>query len=126
LGGGEELALPPQSTDRIHAWQLFPLKLRLERLDIDRAQFIRELNGAGIGASVHWRPLHLQPYYRDAFGWRAGDCPVATHVWERLVSLPIFSAMRDEEVASVIAAITALCAKHSRPTVSAPRWRLAS
>jgi perosamine synthetase len=121
----DEIELPPDNADRVHAWHLFPIKLNLDRLDIDRAEFIRELNRLGIGSSVHWRPLHLHPYYRDTFGWRPEDCPVATRVWERLVSLPIFSAMHDEEIAAVVAAITNLCTKHSRKAVMAPAMALA-
>ena len=50
-----------------------------------------ELKTAGVGCSVHWRPLHLHPYYEETFGWRAdGACPTATRTWERLISLPIF------------------------------------
>ncbi len=55
----DELELPPDPPDRIHAWHLFPVRLRLAKLTIDRNTFIRELQKAGIGCSVHWRPLHL-------------------------------------------------------------------
>ncbi len=113
-----EVELPPDNDDRLHAWHLFPVKLRLEALSIDRADFIRDLHSAGIGTSVHWRPLHLHPYYREAFGWRPEDFPVATSVWERLVSLPIFSAMRDEEVTTVVNAVRTLCARHARTAVA--------
>jgi len=113
-----ELELPPDNADRLHAWHLFPVKLRLDALSIDRAEFIRELHAAGIGTSVHWRPLHLHPYYQEVFGWRPEEFPVATSVWERLVSLPIFSAMRDEEVAAVVEAVSTLCARHARTAVA--------
>ena len=75
----DEIELPPEDANRIHAWHLFPIKLRLERLSIDRNQFIEELKKAGVGCSVHWRPLHLHPYYQETFGWREEDFPVATH-----------------------------------------------
>jgi perosamine synthetase len=67
-----------------------------------------------VGASVHWRPLHLQPCYREGFGWRPTDCPVANARWERLVSLPIFSAMRDEEIRHVIDTVKYLCVRYAR------------
>jgi perosamine synthetase len=110
----EEIELPPNPTDRTHAWHLFPIRLRPARLAIDRAEFIRELNRSGIGCSVHWRPLHLHPYYRETFRWTSADLPVATAFWERLVSLPIFSGMRSEEVTLVTAAIRELCRQHAR------------
>jgi perosamine synthetase len=114
----EEIEVPCESPDRIHSWHLFPIRLRLDRLAIDRDQFIRDLATAGIGTSVHWRPLHLHPYYSDGLHWRAEDCPVATEVWQRLISLPICSAMREDEVAAVIATVRELCARNRRPAWS--------
>ena len=58
---------------------------------------------AGVGCSVHWRPLHLHPYYEEAFGWQPEDLPVASAVWERLVSLPIFPTMSEAEIGHVTA-----------------------
>ena len=72
LSDVDELELPPTDADRIHAWHLFPIRLRLDALAIDRNQFMQELNQAGVACSVHWRPLHLHPYYEQTFGWRAG------------------------------------------------------
>jgi perosamine synthetase len=114
FAGVEELETPPLDGNRIPSWHLFPIRLRTERLALSRNDFIRELNQAGVGASVHWRPLHLQPCYRDRFGWRPEDCPVAAAQWERFVSLPIFSAMREEETQHVIDSVKTLCARHAR------------
>jgi dTDP-4-amino-4,6-dideoxygalactose transaminase len=112
----EEIELPPTDPARLHAWHLFPIKLRLERLRVSRNGFIERLCACGVRCSVHWRPLHLHPYYKERFGWRPSDLPIATRVWERLVSLPIFSAMTDDEVARVIQAVKELCARYARPT----------
>ena len=117
LAAVEEIALPPRSSDLIHAWHLFPIRLRLRKLVVNRNDFIRHLTRLGIGASVHWRPLHLHPYYSETFGWSPRDFPVASRVWERLVSLPIFSAMRDDEVSTVSAAVRHLCARYARRAV---------
>jgi perosamine synthetase len=119
LADVEEVELPPTSPDRIHSWHLFPIRLRLERLGIDRNAFIDALKAAGVGCSVHWRPLHLHTYYEQAFGWRPQDLPTATAVWERLVSLPIFPGMRDEEVEHVTATVRELCRAHRRVAASA-------
>ena len=78
----EELELPPTDENRIHSWHLFPIRLRLDRLAIDRNAFMDELKARGVGCSVHWRPLHLHPYYEETFGWRPDDLPAATRVWE--------------------------------------------
>jgi perosamine synthetase len=112
LADVDEVELPARDSNRIHSWHLFPIRLRLESLGIHRNAFIDELKAGGIGCSVHWRPLHLHPYYEESFGWRSADLPVATRVWERLVSLPLFPGMRDDEVAHVVETIRALCRNH--------------
>ncbi|HVG34790.1 MAG TPA: DegT/DnrJ/EryC1/StrS family aminotransferase [Pyrinomonadaceae bacterium] len=114
LADTEELELPVTNANRIHAWHLFPIRLRLERLTISRNKFIEELKQRGVGCSVHWRPLHLHPYYRETFGWRPEDFPSATKMWERLVSLPIFPGMRQDELAHVVSTVKSLCARNSK------------
>ena len=89
-----------------HAWHLYPLRLELEKLTIDRARFVEELRARNIGTSVHFIPLHLHPYYQDTYGLRPDDFPVATSEYYREVSLPIYSAMTDEDVGDVIEAVT--------------------
>ena len=71
------------------------------------------LKEAGIGCSVHWRPLHLHPYYQSAFGWPEDEFPVSTEIWKGLVSLPIFPGMKDEEVNAVIETVSDLVASSS-------------
>ena len=110
----EEIDLPSTDADRIHAWHLFPIRLRLETLSVDRDAFIRELDQAGVSCSVHWRPLHLHPYYEETFGWRPTDLPAASAVWTRLVSLPLFSSMSRDEVDAVVDAVRTVCARSSR------------
>ena len=105
LSDVEAIELPPVDDNRVHAWHLFPIRLRLERLSVDRAAFIDALRAAGIGTSVHWRPLHLHPYYQEQFKWRPEHCPVATREWERLISLPLFPSMSNEEQREVITAV---------------------
>ena len=114
LADVEELELPPEDVNRIHSWHLFPIRLQLERLAINRNELVEELKDSGVGCSVHWRPLHLHPYYQETFGWQPKDFPVATAVWERLISLPIFPGMRNDEVDQVIRTIRSVCRRHRR------------
>nr|XP_061807106.1 spore coat polysaccharide biosynthesis protein SpsC-like [Nerophis lumbriciformis] len=93
----DQIGLPLTDTDRLHAWHLFPIRLRLDRLRIDRNRFVEAMREAGVGFSVHWRPLHLHPYYEERFGWRPDQLPVASTLWPRLVSLPIYPAMPNAE-----------------------------
>jgi perosamine synthetase len=111
----DEIELPPEYPNRIHAWHLFPIRLRLDKLTIDRNRFIDELKQAGVGCSVHWRPLHLHPYYQETFGWQPEDFPVATAVWLRLISLPIFPGMRADEIEHVVNTVTGICRRYSVP-----------
>ncbi len=67
-----------------------------------------------MGCSVHWRPLHLHPYYQETFHWEPQHLPVASAQWLRLVSLPLFQGMRDEESRYVATVVRELCARHSR------------
>ena len=90
---------------RKHAWHLYHIRLNLARLKIDRARFIDELKQRGISCSVHWQPLHLQPYYRDKYGLEEGLFPMSEREWTRLVSLPIFPDMTDEEIDYVISTV---------------------
>ncbi len=112
LGDLEELALPPDPPDRLHAWHLFPVRLHLERLSADRNAFMRALNEQGVSCSVHWRPLHLHPYYREQLGWPAELLPTASREWPRLISLPLFPDMRAEERDHVVDVVRGLCTRY--------------
>lgn len=114
LGSLAAVDLPPDPEHRVHSWHLYQIRLRLDLLNIDRDTFLQELRQKGVGFSVHWRPLHLHPYYQEAFGWRPEHLPQATEVWRRTVSLPIFPAMTEAEIQGVINAVSDLCANHAR------------
>jgi dTDP-4-amino-4,6-dideoxygalactose transaminase len=122
LAALEELELPPDPPDRIHAWHLFPIRLRLERLALDRDGFMEELKRAGVGCSVHWRPLHLHPYYTKTFGWRARDLPAATVLWPRLVSLPLFPGLTRNEIGHVVRTVKELCRRHRAARPRGRKW----
>jgi len=85
-----------------HAWHLYVIQLELESLDISRDRFIELMMEVGIGTSVHFIPLHIQPYWRDQYGFEPEDFPVAYDVYRRAVSLPIYPKMTDDEVERVI------------------------
>jgi dTDP-4-amino-4,6-dideoxygalactose transaminase len=101
----DEVEVPRERPDRRHAWHLYPLRLRLDRLATNRDDFIRTLTARGVATSVHWRPLHMQPYYAERYGYRAEEFPVALREWQRLVSLPIFPGLGDGDIDHVVAAV---------------------
>ncbi|MCP4423663.1 MAG: DegT/DnrJ/EryC1/StrS aminotransferase family protein [Chloroflexi bacterium] len=106
--------LPTQRSETLHAWHLYPIRLRLERLTIDRAQFIEALCAEGIGSSVHFIPLHRHPYYQRQFNLHPDFFPVAEEAYERLISLPLYTRMTDADVDDVIAAVRALAWQYGR------------
>ena len=112
----EELDAPIALPGVEHAWHLYPLRLNLDRLTISRAHFIEELQARNIGASVHFIPVHEHTYYREKYGWRPNDFPVAHKEFSRMLSLPIYPLMTDEDVDDVVAAVRAIVTKNRRRT----------
>lgn len=90
----------------VHAYHLYVVQLDLDRLSADRAAVFNALRAEGIHVNVHYIPVHLHPLYRRRLGTAAGLCPVAEAAYERILSLPMFPAMTDDDVASVITALS--------------------
>ena len=111
----DELVLPEAQPNRVHSWHLYPLRLRLDRLKIDRARFIVELKERGVGTTVHWMPLHLHPYYRERYGYAPGDFPIATALYPELISLPLYPDMTEEEVNHVCHSIKEILSRNRAP-----------
>jgi perosamine synthetase len=96
------------------AWHLYPIRLNLERLSANRTQVFRALRAENIGVNVHYIPVHSHPYYRDRFGYQGGEYPIAEDAYERLISLPMFHAMSDEDVDDVIRALRKVISHYAR------------
>jgi perosamine synthetase len=111
---GDFLEVHPELPNRQSSWHLYPIKLHLDNLAIDRAQFIDELKARGITCSVHWMPLHLHPYYVKNYGYRPNDYPVAHALWPRILSLPLYPGMTDEQIEYVAAAVGEVAHAHSK------------
>ena len=92
LSGLDGVILPTQKDG--HAWHLFVLQVR-EELHKELFMYLRE---NGINPQVHYRPVPLQPYYRQRFGYKAGDFPEAERYYKRAMSLPLFPLMEDSDV----------------------------
>jgi dTDP-4-amino-4,6-dideoxygalactose transaminase len=108
------LEIPVERPEVEHAWHLYVLRLRLEQLKIDRNQFISELADRNIGSSVHFIPLHLHPFYRDKYGFKPEDFPVAYSNYHRIVSIPLSPKLSDADVADVIEAILEIVKRFGR------------
>ena len=114
LSGVSEVIVPTAHVDRIHSWHLFAIRLRLERMNINRADFIEQLKLRGIGCSVHWMPLHMHPYYREKYGFARDDFPTAARLFDEIISLPLFPDMAPAEVDYVVGEIKLLIDSHRR------------
>ena len=87
------------------AWHLFVVQLRLDRLRVDRGAIYRALRAEGIGVNVHYIPVHRHPFYRTRYPELEGSLPVAEAAYERLLTLPLFSAMTDGDVDDTVTAL---------------------
>lgn len=101
----EELQIPVNRPEVEHAWHLYVIRLNLSRLKINRNQFIEELKVRNIGTSVHFIPIHIHPYYRDKYGYKLDDFPITYREYQRIVSLPLYPKMTDQDVEDVIEAV---------------------
>lgn len=108
------LELPVERPDVEHAWHLYVLRLRPDALRIDRSRFIEELRIRNIGASVHFIPIHLHPYYREKYGYRPQDFPVAYSNYLRMLSLPLNPRMTEEDASDVIEAVLDIVQRYQR------------
>jgi perosamine synthetase len=110
LRGHSALRTPTAPEDGMVSWHLYLLRLELESLSFDRAEFIRQLQQRSIGTSVHFIPLHRHSYYRDVLGYRAEMFPVADREFQRVISLPIYSLMSGSDAGDVLSAVTEVAA----------------
>jgi perosamine synthetase len=99
--------IPPSVRAEVNpAWHLYPIRIDLAKLTVDRGEIFRALRAENIGVNVHYIPVHLHPYYRDQLGHSVGEFPVAEAAYERLISLPMFHGMTDADVDDVVRAVS--------------------
>ena len=111
-----ELALPAHAPyDQRHAWHLYTPLVRIEKLDINRDQFMDELKKRNIGSGLHYKAIHHHPYYKERLKIGDNDLPVASYASERILSLPLFPKMTTEDAADVVTAVKEVIAAHRRP-----------
>ena len=118
FAGLEEAERPPDHPGCRHAWHLYILRLRVERLSIDRGEFIEELRRRRIGASVHFIPIPLHPFFAR-MSLADFPCPRALDLYSGIVSLPLYPAMSEEQVRYVAASVREVLAGARRVAVSA-------
>lgn len=101
----QAIEIPTTRAEVSPSHHLYPIRLVFRELSIDRSAFIQEMKKRNIGTSVHFIPNHIQPYYREKYGYKPDDFPVAYREYQRLVSLPINLVMTDKDVTDVVEAV---------------------
>ncbi len=109
-----EIEIPITQGGRSHAFHLYVIRLNLDQLAIDRAQFIEELRALNIGSSVHFIPVHLHPYYQESLGYSKGDFPVAERLFDAIISLPLYPKMTKNDLQDVVEAVRFIVSEHPR------------
>jgi UDP-4-amino-4,6-dideoxy-N-acetyl-beta-L-altrosamine transaminase len=104
----EWLTTPYERDGVFSAFHLYVLKFDFEQINKTRSQVMQELRAKGIGTQVHYIPVHLQPYYRENYGFKEGDFPGAEDYYRQCLSIPLYPKMTDKDVQCVIAAVSAL------------------
>jgi len=108
------ISIPRVEDRESHGWHLYVIQIDPERLTIGRDAFIDRLIARNIGVSVHFIPLHVHPYYRERYALQPSDFPNAWAAYERIVSLPIYAKMTDDDVRHVIDAVRGIAQEAAR------------
>ncbi|MDH4568822.1 DegT/DnrJ/EryC1/StrS family aminotransferase [Pseudomonas sp. BN414] len=99
------LILPPKAAGNdTHSWHLYVVQLA-DDVAVDRAEFIERMFAQGVGMSVHYVPLHQQPYWRDTYGLTPEMFPVSQRIYERTATLPLYTRMTDADIDRVVCAV---------------------
>jgi len=105
LGNINEIIIPYEKKDVKSAHHLYMIQLNLKGLKVGRKTIFDALRAENIGVHVHYIPVHLQPYYREKFGYKERDFPIAEAYYKKALTLPIFPKMKEEDVNDVIKAV---------------------
>ncbi len=119
LGSIEEIFLPQKAAyDQVHAWHLFIIALKSEKMKIGRDEFIQKLSEQKIGTGVHFTAVHKHSYYRPMFE-QATDLQNADYISDRILSLPLYPGMTEQDVQDVIAAVKKVVKENSKSSTVA-------
>lgn len=100
--GDDRFVVPVGGPNSAHAYHIYPLQIDFSQVNSDREKMFQRMESLGIRLQVHYIPIHLQPYYKNKFGFFEGEFPIAEAFYQRECSLPIYPGITDEEVDTVI------------------------
>lgn len=101
-------ALSRPAEKDLTSWHLYTVQINFSAISVSRTEVMTALRTKGVGTQVLYIPVHLQPYYRKHYGYGPGYCPVAESFYSKALSLPLYPAMSDQDVNTVIEAVCAL------------------
>lgn len=108
------VTIPTKNLPGKTSLHLYIIRVEKDELDIGRDEFIEELNAMNIGTSVHFIPVHLHPFYRRNYGTKEGDFPIAEGIFDKIISLPLYPSMTEEDVEYVANAVREISEKHAK------------
>lgn len=98
----EGINIPYVSSDVKLSWFVYVVRLEERFTQKQRDWILQELKRRGIGCGNYFSPIHLQPFYREMFGFKEGDFPVTEHIAARTIALPFYNNLREEEIDYVV------------------------
>ena len=109
-----EIALPVERPWALHAYHLYPILVQTDRLSADRDTIMNAIQAENVGIGVHFRAVHLHPYYAETFGFHRGMCPIAEGYSDRTISLPLYPRMTDHDADDAVAAVRKVLSHYRR------------
>lgn len=111
LSNLKALSLPKEAPwEHTHSWHIFTPLIDIDYLGFTRDEFMSKMKEKNIGTALHYQALHLFTYFREITGLERGDLPEAEYVSDRIVSLPLFPAMTEQDAKDVVESIKEICA----------------
>ncbi|SDC92336.1 UDP-4-amino-4,6-dideoxy-N-acetyl-beta-L-altrosamine transaminase [Halanaerobium congolense] len=107
------LIIPEQLENTKSAWHIYVLQLELEKLTADRKEIFNALREKNLGVNVHYIPVYFHPYYQS-LGYEKGICPKAERLYERIITIPLYPKMNDQQVDEVIKRIKSIINKYQK------------
>ena len=105
LGKDTRFIIPAISQDAKHAYHLYPLRIDFEKLGISKRDYFARMEAKGIRCQVHYVPIHLQPFYRKNYRFKAGDFPVAEKFYEQEISIPMYPSLEENDLKYITTSI---------------------
>jgi perosamine synthetase len=113
LAGNPMLELPTERADCGSAWHLYIVRLKTETITASRAEIFAALRAENVGVNVHYIPIPWMSYYAS-LGYRKGQWPIAETEYERMISIPLYSSMLDDDAADVVEALHKIYQRYRR------------